>query len=110
MISILATSAGYAQFYLLVSVCCEISLEATGFAFSLMILSNLLPISVGGIGVRESVAALVLHSFGVDSAAAINAAFLSYVTNTVVPGLVGAALLASTRAGRGKRLDLVDAK
>ncbi len=65
--------------------------------FSIMILSNLLPITIGGLGVREALSVLILRRYGVSDAVAVNAAFLSYLTNTVLPGVVGSFLIPRAR-------------
>jgi len=100
LLSVVATLPGYAQFYVLVSVQHHVSVTGTVFAFSLMILSNLLPVSISGIGVREAVAALALGRLGVPAAAAVNASILSFVINTALPGLVGSFMLARVRRVR----------
>jgi uncharacterized membrane protein YbhN (UPF0104 family) len=61
----------------------------------LVILSNVLPITVGGLGVREGVAAFLLARYGVAPSDAALAAFLSFAMNTAIPGLVGAVLPAA---------------
>jgi uncharacterized membrane protein YbhN (UPF0104 family) len=95
--SLLATAIGYVQFYVILDGFVPVRFEVAAFAFSAMILSNLLPISIAGLGVREWVSVLLLGEYGVSDAIAVNAAFLSYLLNTVAPGLVGALLV--SRAG-----------
>lgn len=92
--SVLATAVSYVQFYILLGSFTEVPFLGATLTFSLVILSNLLPITIGGIGVREAVAAVVLHGFGVPEAAAVSAAFLSFLCNSALPGIVGAGLLA----------------
>lgn len=60
--------------------------------FPLVILTNILPVTVGGLGVREGVAALLLAHYGVPAADAALAAFLMFALNTALPGVVGAML------------------
>jgi uncharacterized membrane protein YbhN (UPF0104 family) len=95
--SIGATLVGYAQFYVLLRPYADLPVAAVGLTFSVMILSNLVPITIGGLGVREAVSVLILRRYGVSDAVAVNAAFLSYLTNTVLPGVVGSFLLSRAR-------------
>jgi uncharacterized membrane protein YbhN (UPF0104 family) len=61
--------------------------------FPLVILTNVLPITIGGLGVREAASAILLSHFGVPPSEAALAAFLMFGINTALPGLLGAALL-----------------
>jgi uncharacterized membrane protein YbhN (UPF0104 family) len=60
--------------------------------FPLVVLTNVLPLTIGGLGVREGAAALLLGHFGVSPADAALAAFLMFAINTALPGLIGALL------------------
>lgn len=68
------------------------SLDIVFLTFPLVVLTNVLPITVGGLGVREGAAVMLLGQYGVGPAHAALAAFLMFVFNTAVPGLVGALL------------------
>ena len=92
-----ATLVGYAQFYVLLRPYAQLPVAAVVLTFSIMILSNLLPITIGGLGVREALSVLILRRYGVSDAVAVNAAFLSYLTNTVLPGVVGSFLIPRAR-------------
>ncbi|RJO67197.1 MAG: UPF0104 family protein [Myxococcales bacterium] len=59
-------------------------------AFPAITLSTILPIAFSGVGVREGTAVLLLAPFGVDEAAAFNAAFLQFVVVQVVPVMLWA--------------------
>lgn len=58
-----------------------------------IVLAVLLPISVGGVGVREGVAVMLLAGAGVDGTDAVLIALLGYLTGQV-PALLGGALMA----------------
>jgi glycosyltransferase 2 family protein len=68
------------------------SLGVVFLTFPLVVLTNVLPITIGGLGLREGAAALLLGHFGVSAADAALAAFLMFALNTALPGLVGALL------------------
>jgi uncharacterized membrane protein YbhN (UPF0104 family) len=68
------------------------SLDIVLLTFPLVILTNILPLTVGGLGIREGTAAALLSHYGVSPADAALVAFLSFVMNTALPGLVGAFL------------------
>lgn len=57
-----------------------------------IVLAVLLPVSIGGVGVREGAAVLLLSGAGVTSTDAVLLALLSYLTGQV-PALVGGLLL-----------------
>jgi len=63
------------------------------FTFPLVVLTNVLPITIGGLGIREGTAALLLSHYGVSPSHAAVAAFLMFAVNTALPGLVGALML-----------------
>ncbi len=50
---------------------------------------TVLPFTLGGIGVRESAAAIIWHQLGVAAPVAVNAAFLLFAMNVIVPGAIG---------------------
>lgn len=65
-----------------------------------IVLAVLLPVSLGGVGVREGVAVVLLGTAGIASTDAVLVALLGYLTGQV-PALVGGALLAAQRLQRG---------
>jgi glycosyltransferase 2 family protein len=69
------------------------SLEIVFFTFPLVVLTNVLPITIGGLGVRETAAAVLLAHYGVSQSHAVLAALLMFAINTALPGLVGALVL-----------------
>lgn len=78
------------SFYLLLDAFEKVRWPPVFFAFPLILLSNLLPITLGGLGVREGASMLLLSLFGISNAAAIDASLLLYLLNTLLPGLFGA--------------------
>lgn len=63
--------------------------KAVAFVYPLIMLTNLLPITISGLGVRESTSILLFSKFAVSSAVAFNATFLSYVINSLTPAIFG---------------------
>lgn len=74
------------------------SFQVVLFTFPLVILTNILPVTIGGLGVREGVAVVLLAHFGVPAAEAALAAFLMFAINTALPGVVGGILLPAVSA------------
>ncbi|MEZ4340026.1 MAG: lysylphosphatidylglycerol synthase transmembrane domain-containing protein [Sandaracinaceae bacterium] len=70
-----------------------LTLLVTGNAITLAVL---LPVSVGGVGVREGVAVVLLAGVGVASTDAVLVALLGYLTGQV-PALIGGALTLTGR-------------
>src|SRR5690606_16523190 len=64
-----------------------------------IVLAVLLPVSVGGVGVREGVAVVLLATAGVASSDAMLVALLGYLTGQV-PALAGGVLFALRRAAK----------
>jgi uncharacterized membrane protein YbhN (UPF0104 family) len=60
--------------------------------FPLVVLTNVIPLTVSGLGLREGAAAVLLSRYGVPPPDAALAAFLMFVINTALPGIVGALL------------------
>ncbi len=71
--------------------------------FPLVILTNVLPVTIGGLGVREGAAALLLAHYGVPAADAVLAALLMFTINTALPGVAGALLLPASIRSRPPR-------
>ncbi len=77
------------------------SFSVVALTFPLVILTNVLPLTIGGLGIREAAAVVLLGHYGVPSAHAALAAFLMFAINTALPGIVGAVLLPPAAAARG---------
>lgn len=82
-----------AQFAIVLSNWHTSSLAIVALTFPLVILTNILPVTIGGLGLREATAAILLARYGVPAADAALAAFLMFAINTALPGIVGAFLL-----------------
>jgi glycosyltransferase 2 family protein len=58
----------------------------------LVFLGNFLPITIGGIGLRETIAVLVLSKEGISAAVAISSVLIVSVADLFVPAVIGVAL------------------
>lgn len=87
------------QFYLLLNAFATIGIVEVFLVYPIVILTNILPLTIGGIGVREGVSVLLLSHFGIPPEAAVNASFLLFCLNTLIPGLMGALFLPQVRIG-----------
>lgn len=63
------------------------------FFFPVITLSTILPLTIGGVGVREGMAILLLERYAIPGALIFNAYFLLFVIDNVLTGLCGLALL-----------------
>lgn len=70
-----------------------ISFNIILLTFPLVILSNIAPVTIGGIGVREGVAVLCLSFFHIPSEVAITATFYLFILNVVMPSFLGAIII-----------------
>jgi uncharacterized membrane protein YbhN (UPF0104 family) len=59
---------------------------------SVVVVLSLLPISIGGVGIREGVLVMTLHGFGVPAHQAFALSILVFATTILAPGLVGGVL------------------
>ncbi|MEW6363556.1 MAG: lysylphosphatidylglycerol synthase transmembrane domain-containing protein [Acidobacteriota bacterium] len=87
------------QFWLFLLAFGPAPLGAAFLAMPMIVLANLIPITISGIGVREWAAIVLLSQYSVPGAVAVSVAMLGFVSNTLGPGITGALL-----APRWKRL------
>lgn len=85
------------QCFLLINSFESVSFAVVFLVFPIVIMSNILPFTIGGLGVREGVAAILLHLFGVSKASAVNATFMLFFVNTIIPGLIGTFFVSQLR-------------
>lgn len=86
-------AAVIAEFYCLVANYGPISIKTAALTQPVIMLLNMLPITVAGLGLREGAAILLLTPFSVAASAAFASAFLLFLLNTALPGIVGMILL-----------------
>lgn len=77
------------QFYILINAFTFVPLSAVVAAYPLVIFANILPITIGGVGIREGVSAIILGRFNVAPEIAVSASFVLFCINTLLPGLIG---------------------
>jgi len=94
---LLMTVVDVLQFYLLIMAFIPIKVIYALIAYPLVMLINILPITIGGIGVREGVSALILTKFGIPPEYAVSASFLLFCVNTLLPGLAGSLFISKIR-------------
>jgi len=51
------------------------------------------PVTIGGLGIREGAAVLFFSRFGVQESSALGAALLLFAINILIPGLCGLAFI-----------------
>lgn len=96
-LSILYYAVRLGQFFLLLLAFEKVGLQAVLFSFPLMILAMCLPLTIGGLGIREGASVFLLSKFHIAQATALNAAFLLFVINTLTPGIVGLSLISKMK-------------
>jgi uncharacterized membrane protein YbhN (UPF0104 family) len=101
--------AGYGtailQFHFLLNNYHQSPFATAMLAQPLIMLTNVLPFTIGGLGVREGAAMVLLASFAIPRAAAVSASFMLFFLNTALPALAGALLLAFSRQRGPARRD-----
>lgn len=92
-LALLSTAIDMLTFYFLLCAFQPVPLKAVLATFPWIVMAGGLPISVGGIGPREGVAAMLLAHYNVPSAVACDAGLLLFVFSALLPALVGGAWL-----------------
>jgi hypothetical protein len=67
----------------------SVPLLSMGWIRSVVVVLSLLPISIGGVGVREGALVVTLHVFGIPAHDALALSILIFATTILAPGLVG---------------------
>lgn len=81
------------QYYLLINSFSHIGLLDVLVVYPAVILTNILPLTIGGLGVREGMSMYVLSYYQVPPEAAASASLLLFAINTLLPALIGATLI-----------------
>lgn len=89
------------QFWIILQAWRPTGFDVVANCFPLVVLTNAVPLTIAGFGLREGAAVLLLAHYGVPTAFAIAGAFLMFFLNTAVPGFVGAAVAPLLRGGQG---------
>jgi uncharacterized protein (TIRG00374 family) len=76
--------------------------------FPLVVLTNVVPVTIGGLGVREATAAVLLGRYGVSQSHAVLAALLMFTINTALPGIIGAVVVPFTSRRPAPTASVVD--
>jgi len=88
--SLLIILVGYISFYFTaISAGLDLSVIIILWVKSIILIARQLPISISGLGVRESILVAVLSPFGVPDVAAFSLGIISF-TNSIIYGLIGA--------------------
>lgn len=78
------------QYYILLNNGASIGIEQTALSVIFIWGAGLIPISVSGLGVRETLAAYFLALYGIAAETAVASAFFIFLTNIILPALIGA--------------------
>jgi uncharacterized membrane protein YbhN (UPF0104 family) len=93
VLSIVAQLPGVVVYYVLArGLGIAVTLAAMAWVRSVVVLITVLPISIGGLGVREGVLVLTMAAYGVPAADALALSILVFATTILAPGLVGGVL------------------
>jgi uncharacterized membrane protein YbhN (UPF0104 family) len=87
-----------AQYWIILRAWHTGGLDVVIYCFPLVVLTNVAPLTVAGLGTREGAAILLLGHYGVPHPVAGTSAFLMFFMNTALPGLLGAVITPFFRA------------
>ena len=76
------------QAYLLLSAFQPVAVTTILVVFPLILLTNLVPVTIGSLGIREGVAIYLLSQFGVPAGIAVGVSLLLFLFDTVIPGVL----------------------
>ena len=57
--------------------------------FPITLLTNILPITIGNLGVREGATILLLREYGIESEIAFNTAIILFFLHSFIPAIIG---------------------
>lgn len=97
LLALAALTAELASFFFLLRAFYPAGFGTAVATYPYIVLAGDLPISFGGVGLREGAAALLLTPYAVPSGAAIDAALLWFVFAILLPALLGIAWLITER-------------
>lgn len=87
--SILTMLIFFLQAFLLLQSFSFGSIGVVFLIFPLILLTNLIPITIGGFGVREGVASILLGLYGVPVSVSVVVVLCLYLFDTIIPGILG---------------------
>jgi glycosyltransferase 2 family protein len=61
-----------------------------------VVISNMIPVSIGGLGIREGVFVVFLSSYGIPQEIAFVLSLAGFLVKTLIPGLIGLLLFVAT--------------
>ena len=93
LLSLTMNLISFVQFYILLRAFSPMAQIQVLFMVPLVVLMTVLPITFGGIGVREGTALVLFTPFLVSAEAAVSVAFLSFAINGLCPSFAGALIL-----------------
>ncbi|MCD4828236.1 MAG: flippase-like domain-containing protein [Candidatus Cloacimonetes bacterium] len=91
------------QYWWLLNRLGEIGFVQSLVAVPLILFANTIPITYGGLGLREGFAVHVLAGFGLPAAVAVTASLTVFFINTLLPAVPGALLILLDRRRRPKK-------
>ena len=89
ILSFLTMSVYFLQAYLLLSAFQPVAVTTILMVFPLILLTNLVPITIGSLGIREGAAIYLLSQFGVPATIAVSVSLLLFLFDTIIPGVLG---------------------
>lgn len=87
------------QFYFLINIYHSSKFEVALASLPVIQLTNLVPITIAGLGVRENLSVFVMKTYNVPNEVAALGAFSLYMTDVLIPGITGLILFSSKRNG-----------
>lgn len=97
LMSLLGFLVYSSQYCLLLLAFETVTFRVMAIGVPLVILASSLPITIGGLGIREGAAVLLFTQFGVQGSSALGASLLLFAINILIPGLCGLAFIHQIR-------------
>ena len=57
--------------------------------FPLVLMTNILPITIGNLGIREGTTIFLLDTFGISSEIAFNISIILFFMHSIIPAIIG---------------------
>jgi glycosyltransferase 2 family protein len=108
ILALLSACISITQCYLLVNAFQPADFGPVFFTFPLVILTNIVPFTISGLGVREGAAVMLLSGFGIAATTAFSSALLIYFIDNLIPGLLGVYYVTTLKLNRGYALPVTE--
>jgi uncharacterized membrane protein YbhN (UPF0104 family) len=101
ILALVSTGLDLLAFYSLLRACQGVGFDVAVATFPWIVMAGGLPVSLGGLGAREGVAAVLLTRFAIPPTVAVDVALLFFAFTSLPPATIGGTWYLVSQSGRG---------